>query len=162
MTDTSFYEHGSKLLTTGAFEFVLDGALKRAVRSQSYLTLVMIEANREWEGVSVAADDGTVQDVARMIGKEIRDTDVIGLTKDGMLALVLLDADFDHSAKVIDRLVSRMEHHGFPHQLRIALGAACYPTDAVDASSLKRRATSRPIVNWRGRPPQDERFAANN
>jgi hypothetical protein len=83
---TTFYEENSKLLTPGAFEFVLDSELKRAVRSQNYLTLVMIEANREWEGVSVAADDGTVQDVARIIGGEIRDTDAIGLTKDGMLA----------------------------------------------------------------------------
>jgi GGDEF domain-containing protein len=161
MTSTSFYEYGSKVLTTGAFEFVLDGALKRAVRSQNYLTLVMIEANREWQGVSVSADDGTVQEVGRIIGKEIRDTDLIGLTKDGMLALVLLDADFDHSTKVIDRLVSRMEYHEFPHQLRIALGAACYPTDAVDANSLKHQATSHPIVSWRGRPPHDETLTSN-
>jgi hypothetical protein len=30
------------------------------------------------------------------------------------------------------------------------VGAACYPTHAVDAESLKRQALSRPIVNWRG------------
>ena len=34
--------------------------------------------------------------------------------------------------------------------MRIAVGAACYPTHAVDADSLKRQALSRPIVNWRG------------
>ena len=36
MTSSSFYEEGSKLLTPGAFEFVLDSELKRAVRSQNY------------------------------------------------------------------------------------------------------------------------------
>jgi hypothetical protein len=150
MTSSSFYEEGSKVLTPGAFEFVLDSELKRAVRSQNFLTLVTLEASREWEGMMVTADDGTVQEVAQIIGKEVRDTDLLGHTERGMLALVLLDADFEHSARVIDRLVSRIENYEFPNALRIAVGAACYPTHAVDADSLKRQAMSRPVVNWRG------------
>jgi GGDEF domain-containing protein len=150
MTSSSFYEEGSKVLTPGAFEFVLDSELKRAVRSQNFLTLVVLEASREWEGIMVTADDGTVQEVAQIIGKEVRDTDLIGHTDKGTLALVLLDADFEHSTRVIDRLVSRIENYEFPNALRIAVGAACYPTHAVDAETLKRQAMSRPIVNWRG------------
>ncbi len=150
MTTSSFYEEGSKLLTPGAFEFVLDSELKRAVRSQNFLTLVVLETAREWEGMMVSADDGTVHQVAQIIGKEVRDTDLIGHTDKGVLALVLLDADFEHSTRVIDRLVSRIENYEFPTALRIAVGAACYPTHAVDAESLKRQAMSRPLVNWRG------------
>ena len=150
MTSSSFYEEGSKLLTPGAFEFVLDSELKRAVRSQNFLTLVVLEAAREWEGMMVSADDGTVYQVAQIIGKEVRDTDLIGHTDRGVLALVLLDADFEHSTRVIDRLVSRIENYEFPTVLRIAVGAACYPTHAVDADSLKRQAMSRPLVNWLG------------
>ncbi len=150
MTSSSFYEEGSKLLTPGAFEFVLESELKRAVRSQNFLTLVTIEASREWEGMTVTADDGTLQQVAQIIAKEVRDTDLLGHTERGTLAIVLLDADFDHSTRVIDRLVSRIENYEFPTVLRIAVGAACYPTHAVDADSLKRQALSRPIVNWRG------------
>ncbi len=41
MTSSPFYEEGSKVLTPGAFDFVLDSELKRAVRSQNYLTLVV-------------------------------------------------------------------------------------------------------------------------
>jgi hypothetical protein len=147
---SSFYEEGSKLLTPGAFAFVLESELKRAVRSQNFLTLVTIEASREWEGMTVTADDGTVQQVAQIIAKEVRDTDLLGHTEKGALAIVLLDADFEHSSRVIDRLVSRIENYEFPTVLRIAVGAACYPTHAVDADSLKRQALSRPIVNWRG------------
>src|SRR5712691_11105888 len=122
MTNSSFYEEGSKLLTPGAFEFVLDNELKRALRSQNYLTLVAVEASREWEGMTVTADEGTMQQVAQLIGREVRDTDL------------------DHSARVIDRLVSRIESYEFPTPLRIAVGAACYPTHALDAESLKRQA----------------------
>src|SRR5688572_14345277 len=148
--NSSFYEEGSKLLTPGAFEFVLDAELKRAVRSQNCLTMVVVETSREWEGMMVTADDGTVHEVGQIIGKEVRDTDLLGHTEKGTLALVLLDADFEHSTRVIDRLVSRIENYEFPTTLRIAVGAACYPTHAVDAESLKRQAMSRPIVNWRG------------
>src|SRR6201996_5226035 len=147
---TTFYEENSKLLTADAFEFVLDSELKRAVRSQTYLTLVTVEASREWEGMTVTADDGTLQEVAQLISREVRDTDLIGPPDRGTLALVLLDADFEHSERVIVRLVSRIENYEFPTQMRIALGAACYPTHAVDAESLKRQAMSRPVAHWRG------------
>src|SRR5712671_7154519 len=109
----TFYEENSKLLTPGAFEFVLDSELKRAVRSQNYLTLVTVEASREWEGMVVTADDGTLQEVAQIIGKEVRDTDLIGHTEKGTLSLVLIDSDFEHSSRVINRLVSRIEHYEF-------------------------------------------------
>ena len=152
MDTSSFYEAGSKLLTPGAFEFVLDSELRRAVRAQTFLTLVVLETAREWDGVLVTADEGTVQDVAEIIGREVRDTDLVGHTDKGALTIALLDSDFEHSAGVIDRLVSRIEHYEFPTALRIAVGAACYPTHAVDADALKREAMSRPIVNWRGGP----------
>jgi GGDEF domain-containing protein len=150
MSTESFFEEGSRLLTPNAFEFVLDGELKRAVRSQNFLTLVMLEAKREWEGLMVTADDGTVEEVAQIVGRELRDTDLIGHTEKGTLAVVLLDADYDNSSRVIDRLVQRIDNYDFPTQLRISVGAACYPTHAVDADSLKRQASSRPIVSWRG------------
>jgi Diguanylate cyclase, GGDEF domain len=149
MASSSFYEEGSRLLTPGAFEFVLDSELKRAVRSQTFLTLVTVEASREWEGMMVTADDGTLHEVAQLISREVRDTDPLGHTDKGTIGLVLLDADFDHSAQVIDRVVARIENYEFKNALRIAVGAACYPTHAVDVESLKRQAMSRPLVNWR-------------
>ena len=152
MTGRSFYEDGSRLLTSGAFEFVLDSELKRAVRSQNFLTLVTLETSREWEGMTVTADEGTMHEVADIIGREVRDTDLIGHTDRGTLALVLIDADFEHSTNVIDRLVSRIENYKFPTPLRIAVGAACYPTHAVDARTLKSQALSHPIVSWRAGP----------
>jgi GGDEF domain-containing protein len=153
MRKSSFYEESSTLLTPGAFAFVLDSELKRAVRSQTCLTLVVVEALRECEGLTVSADNGTLQDVAQIIGREIRETDLLAHTDEGTLTLVLLAADVDDSTHVVDRIVSRMERHGFPIALRIAVGAACYPTDAVDAGSLKRQALSRPLMRWRVKPP---------
>lgn len=153
MRSDSFFDEGTRVLTSPAFEFVLDGELRRAVRSQNFLTLVVVEAKREWEGLMVTADDGTVDEVAQILGREVRESDVIGHTDRGNLALVLVDADFDSSTKVIDRLMQRIDHYDFSTPLRISVGAACYPMHAVDAPSLKQQAVSRPVVSWRGGAP---------
>jgi len=124
-------------------------ALEEIDMLKTYVT-VLSGTTRDWEGMTVTADEGTMKQVAQVIGREVRDTDLLGQTDRGMLALVLLDADFEHSERVINRLISRIESYAFPAPMRIAVGAACYPTDAVDADSLKRQALSHPIVNWRG------------
>jgi hypothetical protein len=61
----------------------------------------------------------------------------------------LLDADYENGTKVIDRLVQRIDDYEFSTPLRISLGAACYPTHAVDPGSLQQQALSHPVVNWR-------------
>ena len=149
MTNVSFFEEGSRLLTPMAFEFVLDGELKRALRSQNFFTLVLIETSRDGERMDVSTPDGTVRRLAEIIGKEVRDTDRIGRLEDGVLGLVLIDADFEHSTRVIERLISRIRNYEFPPAMRIDMGAACYPTHAVDAGSLKHQALTHPVVNWR-------------
>jgi PleD family two-component response regulator len=151
-TAMTLYDEDSKLLTPGAFAFVLESELKRAVRSQSHLTLVTIEASGE-DVMKVTADDETLRQVGELIGREVRDTDLLGQFDSSTLALVLLDADFEHSGRVINRLVSRFESYAFPTPMRLAVGAACYPTDAVDAGSLKRQALSRTVAHWRSGPP---------
>src|SRR5262245_9513102 len=156
MADAFFEEEGSRLLKANAFEFVLQGEMKRAVRSQNFLTLVVLETQREWDGITVTADDGTLDEVARIIGHEVRDTDLIGSTEIGVISLALLDADYDNGTKVIDRLVQRIDHYEFITPLRISVGAACYPTHAVDSDSLKQQAMSHPVVNWRGGSPDSK------
>lgn len=154
MADAFFDDDGSRLLKENAFEFVLQGEMKRAVRSQNFLTLVVLETQREWDGMTVTADDGTLDEVAHIIGHEIRDTDLIGSTETGLISLALLDADYENGTRVIDRLVQRIDHYEFATPLRISVGAACYPTHAVDPESLKQQALSHPVVNWRGGSPE--------
>ena len=145
----AFYEGESNLLTPQAFAFVLEAELKRAVRSQNYVTLVVVEATYEQKGMTMVVDESTLHDLARVFGKEIRETDFLGRTESGTLAVSLWDADIDHSAKVIDRVVSRIENYDFRITIQIAVRAACCPTHAVDVDSLKRQAARRPVVSWR-------------
>ncbi len=148
--NSPFYEHGSRrVLTADAFQFVLESELKRAVRTQTYLTLVVVELRREWDEVWVAADDGTVQRLAEMVGDSVRATDLVSRTASGRMSVALLDTDFDGSCTVVDRVLCQFDSYEFGTPLSIIVGAACYPTHALDADSLGQEALSRPLVNRR-------------
>jgi hypothetical protein len=135
-----------RVLTPEAFEFVLTNELKRAVRSQNFLTLLLMEPalkgespNRNW------ARDEAVREVARLVGRDVRETDLLSHTAHGQLSVVLLDADLENSIRVIDRLMGRLDHYEFARPLTFEVGAACCPTHGSDAASLRRVAESRPI-----------------
>ncbi len=146
MSDGVFRPDDVRLLAPPIFRFVLDTELKRAVRAQTFLTLVVLEATREWDELHVAADDGTVEEVGQVVGREIRGTDLVSKTATGMLSVALLEADLEQSRSVVDRVVGRLETYEFATPVSFEVGAACYPTHAVDAESLHREAVARPMV----------------
>ena len=62
----------------------------------------------------------------------------MGYAGNGALALVVLDTDVDQSANVVEGVTTSIEDYGFQPTLPIAVGAAGYPTHAVDVDSLQR------------------------
>jgi PleD family two-component response regulator len=149
MTSVPFCAGGTRLLTRGEFELALDSELKRALRAQTFVTLLAVEPRRLWDGLSVTADDGAVSELAEAVGQEVRDTDLIGWEPRGTLWLMLPDTDAGGSRAVVERVVERIDSHGFSTPLSVAVGAASCPTHAVDAESLKREAVSRPMLSAR-------------
>jgi GGDEF domain-containing protein len=122
------------VLTPETFEFVLTNELKRAVRSQNYVTLVLIEPR--------GGDTATgLREIARLIHPELRETDLLAVD-DTAVSMVLLDADLHNSTRVIDRVMARLEHYQFTTPLDIQVGAACCPTHGADAETLKRAAAA--------------------
>ena len=145
MTDP-FLEEDFRVLTPEAFEFVLTNELKRALRSQNFVTLVLVEP--AFRGVPEGGNGErarAAREVARLISRDVRETDLISHTSHSRLSLVLLDADFENAIGVINRLMARLDHYDFPRPLTFEIGAACCPTHGVDAESLRRAAESRPV-----------------
>jgi hypothetical protein len=147
--DTAPSQRGSRLVSGTDLDRVLGYELKRAVRTQTFVTLVAVEARRVWDDITVAADEGTVTELGTVVGREIRETDLLSVPSGGTLWLVLLDADLDGARAVIDRVMTRLDGYRFPASISVGLGAACCPTDAVDVESLKREAVSRPMLSAR-------------
>jgi PleD family two-component response regulator len=146
MAPDAFYDEDYRVLTPEAFEFVLGNELKRAMRSQNFLTLLVMQTSTE-PGAE-AADP--VRHVMRIVADEVRETDLLSRT-DGGISIVLLDADMNNTMRVIDRLMSRVDHYEFPVPLSITVGAASCPTHGTDAESLRRAAAARPVVTRRTR-----------
>ena len=122
----------SELLTTETFEFVLSNELKRAVRSQNFVTLVLMEPSGGEPGVAV-------REIAGVVSRELRETDLLA-TDERTVQMVLLDADVQSSARVIERVMARLEHYQFATPVAIQVGAACCPTHGADLETLKRAA----------------------
>jgi GGDEF domain-containing protein len=122
------------VLTHETFEFVLANELKRAVRSQNFVTLVMIQ-------LRTGEPANAVDEIARLVNPELRETDLLAADKE-IVWMVLLDADLQNSTRVIERVMSRLEHYQFTVPLDIDVGAACCPTHGADAGTLKRAAAA--------------------
>lgn len=122
------------VLNHETFEFVLDNELKRAVRSQNFVTLVMIQPHTDDRA-------NAVDEIARLINPELRETDLLAVDVDTVW-MVLLDADLQNSTRVIERVVSRLEHYQFTVPLDIDVGAACCPTHGAEAGTLKHAASA--------------------
>ncbi len=146
MTPDAFYDEDFRVLTPEAFEFVLGNELKRAMRSQNFVTLVVMETAPEENG----HQDDPVRHVARIVCHEVRETDLMTRTEDGV-SVVLLDADMNSTMRVIDRLMSRFDHYEFPRPVSITVGAASCPTHGTDPASLRQAAAARPVVTRRAR-----------
>jgi len=139
-----FLDEGLRVLTPEAFEFVLSNELKRAMRSQNFVTLVIVEPAPK-SGGGADERDQAAREVARLISRDVRETDLLSPTGRGQLSVVLLDANLDNSIGVINRFMTRLDHYEFARPLTFTVGAACCPTHGADAESLRRAALSRPI-----------------
>lgn len=145
MMPQRFHEEDFRVLTPEAFAFVLNNELKRAVRSQNFLTLVIVEPSVRGGAAGANDPDSAATNVAVLVSRDVRETDLIARTARGQVSLVLLDADLKNSLGVIDRLLARLEHYEFPWPLTFDVGAACCPTHGTDAETLTRAAAARPV-----------------
>ncbi len=98
-----------------------------------------------------------VRQIARLISRDVRETDLLAETDKGRLSLVLLDADLQNSMNVIERLRTRLDAYAFPKPLTLEIGAATCPTHGADLDSLRRAAEARAIHTRR-----DDRGTASN
>ena len=158
MTADPFLEEDFRVLTPEAFEFVLTNELKRAVRSQNFLTLVLVEPTLRGAPAGGNGErDQAVREIARLVSREVRETDLLSHTGRGRLSVVLLDADLQNALRVIERLMARLDHYEFPQPLAISVGAAACPTHGADAESLRRAAEAHHVY-----PRREARGNASN
>jgi GGDEF domain-containing protein len=143
MPASPFYDGISRLLTRETFSFMFDHELKHALRTQDFLTLVVITAEHEWRGLFVAAEERIVKELGGLLAGDLRETDLLARTADGVLSLLLLGVDLERAKAVIDRVVEQIKSSELSRALLISVGAACCPTHARGAQGLSEEARLR-------------------
>ena len=146
MVEDDCFADDPRALTPEVFDFVVNNELKRAIRSQNFLTLLVVDPiprHADGQRPEVA------RELARVIGRLVRETDILSPGIDGRLSVVLLDADFDHSMQVVDRLMTWVEHYEFRTPASFSIGAASCPTHGVDLVSLRQAAATHRIQSHR-------------
>jgi hypothetical protein len=118
MTADPFLEEDFRVLTPEAFEFVLGNELKRAVRSQNFLTLVHVEPTPRTGRGRRRGATGRARNRAAHQPRRPRDRSAVAHGP-GRLSVVLLDADLPNSLAVIDRLMARLTHYQFAEPIEI-------------------------------------------
>jgi len=125
------------MLSSETFDFVLTNELKRAQRSQNFVTLVLLEPRS-------GGPADAVGEIARLVSRELRETDMLAADST-KVSMVLLDTDLQNSNRVIERVMARLEHYQFNSPVEIEVGAACCPTHGADLDTLRRAASKRVI-----------------
>jgi len=148
MAADPFLDQDRRVLTPEAFEFVFSNELKRAIRSQNFLTLLVIEP----AGRGPAECRQMVREISRVISREVRETDLLSPTEEGRLSVVLLDADLPNSMRVVDRLRARFEHYQFAIPTAIAVGIASCPMHGADVQTLRQAAEVRAFPSTQREP----------
>ena len=160
MPSDPFLEEDFRVLTPEAFAFVLANELKRAVRSQNFLTLLLVEPTLG-EAVPAGSDEAAVRQIARLISREVRETDLLAQTASRELSVVLLDADLPNSMHVVERVMARLQHYQFSPPIAIGVGAACCPTDGSDRETLRTSAKNRTVYPRSGHGQGDPSTGLN-
>jgi GGDEF domain-containing protein len=143
MTQMRFYDAASGLLTPEAFSFMVTHLLRHAERTQEFMTLVVFVAERASRDAIDAVDEWVVTELGRLIRQAVRETDLLGRTRDGMLSLMLAGIDTERAVGVIERLRALLGRHRMAPGLQISVGVACCPTHAVRVDELLQQALSR-------------------
>ena len=157
MTSDPFLEEDFRVLTPETFDFVLTNELKRAVRSQNFVTLVLVEPTPP-----AASACRSARCCARSPGWSAascaRPT-CCRRPPTASVSMVLLDADLQNSTRVIERVMARLEHYQFTAPVDIEVGAACCPTHGADVETLRRVAAEARTGSSAPRRPR-QRFHA--
>lgn len=127
------------LSRSDVFSRLLELELKRGLRYQNFLSLLVIEPAPT--ALNSSAQDGQfLEKMISLLRLRIRETDLIGTSARNTIAVVLLYSDKQNASKVASRLSSWMLGYfgfsGADPRASIGLGLACFPTHATDSQCL--------------------------
>jgi len=124
------------------FLHLLELELKRSLRYQSFTSVLLIEIPADRRLDLSSKTSSFLQRVVSSRSSQIRETDIIGTTKEETITVILLNCDKRSTSEVANR-VSCWTSQYFGSNgndgisgSKLCVGAACFPTHATDSEHL--------------------------
>jgi len=129
------------------FLHLLELELKRSLRYQSFTSVLLVEIPPDRK--LHLSRTNFLERVVTSLSSQIRETDIIGSTKEDTIAVILLNCDKRSTSEVANRVScwtsqyfgSNDRNDGIPRS-RLGVGAACFPTHATDSEHLLSAASA--------------------
>jgi hypothetical protein len=130
----------SLLSSKEIFGALLEIELKRSLRYQNYLALLLLEARIPNHAGCEPDNGNSWSKLVALVSSVIRETDLVGAPERNLLTIVLLNSDNRVAALVAERL------NGWVAQCYgrgnyFSIGGACFPTHATDLKGLYQSAS---------------------
>ena len=129
------------------FLHLLELELKRSLRYQSFTSVLLIEIPAKRK-LQLSKTTTFLERVVASLSSQIRDTDIIGTTKENIITVILLNCDKRSTSEVANRVSCwTSEYFGFDNNdegvsgSTLGVGAACFPTHATDSEHLLNAAS---------------------
>jgi len=120
-----------------SFLYLLDKEVKRARRHNYFLcilklTLSQLPNNDNDKGLQTCS-----QRLIHFAGKELRESDILGLLEDYQLALICPYTDPNSASRAQSRLKERLKYYDFKKEgCEVKIEQFCFPTDGLNITDL--------------------------
>ena len=137
---------------------LLELELKRSLRYQSFTSVLLIEIPAR--KLQISKTTSFLERVVTSLSSQIRETDIIGTTKENTITVILLNCDKRSSSEIANRVSCwTLEYFGSDSSdtisgSRLGVGAACFPTHATDSAHLLSAASEMLETSRSGRQPE--------
>lgn len=124
----------------GTYQYLLGMETRRAIRYSHFFSLCHLNIDQNH-----SQDRTVVYAVADIVRQTIRETDVIGLTEERTLSVLLLNTEIHNALQIGERMRIRVADQTFVAdqqavRLTASVGGVCFPTHGNDAATLLLRA----------------------
>jgi GGDEF domain-containing protein len=135
------------LVDVDTFTLVTELELRRAIRLQYYVSLLVLQADFDHEA-AIAERVVLHQTIAEVIRDQIRSTDVVSvMPSTPRLEVLLVSTYLDNLPAIIERIATAastraLELEGRIARMTLSIGGACFPTTARERTELFQQAES--------------------
>ncbi len=122
------------------YQYFLEMETGRSIRYSHFFSLCHVGIDQNGSN-----HHAMVRAVADILRETLRDTDLIGLTDDRTISILLLNTEIQGAYLIAERLRNRVTEQTFfdeylPIRLTASIGGACFPTHGSDTTTLLSRA----------------------